>query len=213
MNTLRAIFASCAVLASAHAAQDQGALLSPGAGEAEWRPLIDSLASKETVRASFTERRFFPFRREPMLLKGVLRISPERGLSLEYTNPEESVLVADAAGLLLRDRDGRTREMPSGSRETGAIASLLPIMRFDFAALYPRFFIRGYRSGADWRFEFTPRDPEAARALGAITVAGAGKEVLHLEFRRSSSQRVEIEVGETRTGEPFSPADLKRFFR
>jgi hypothetical protein len=213
MNAARAVFASCALFAWANAAEDAGTLLSPGAGEAEWRPLVDSLASKGTVRAAFTERRFFPFRREPMLLKGVLRISPERGLSLEYTSPEESVLVADEAGLVLRERDGRTREMPARSREAGAIASLLPIMRFDLAALYPRFLVRAFRTGAEWRFEFTPRDPEAARALGAITVGGAGTDVLRLVFRRSASQRVEIDVGETRTGEPFSAADLKLFFR
>jgi len=213
MNPVRAIAALLALLASAHGAQDAGTLLAPGPPEAQWKPLIDSLASKGTVVAPFTERRFFSFRREPTLLRGVLRISPDRGLSLEYTEPQESILIADAAGLLLRDGNGRTREMPSGSRETGAVASLLPIMRFDLAALYPRFVIHAYRSGADWRLEFTPRDPDVARALGAITVGGAGSDVLRLEFKRSPAQRVEIEVGEARTGAPFSPAELKRFFR
>jgi len=213
MRLIRSIAVLLPLLASANGAQDPGTLLAPGAGEAQWRPLIDALAAKGTVTARFTEHRFFPFRSQPMLLKGVLRISPERGLSLEYTDPQESILIADSAGLMLRDRDGRSRDMPSGSRETGAVASLLPIMRFDLAALYPRFVIHAYRSGAEWRFEFTPRDPEVARELGAITVGGAGTDVLHLEFRRSPSQRVDIEIGETRTGEPFSPADLKQFFR
>jgi len=212
MNPFRALAASFALLASAHG-QDQGALLSPGAGEADWRPLIDQLAAKGPVVAEFTERRFFPFRREPMVLKGVLRISPARGLSLEYTGPEESVLIADSAGIILRDNDGRSREMPSGSRQTGAIESLLPIMRFDLAALYPKFAIRAYRSGADWRFEFTPRDAETAGTLGSISVAGAGTDVNHLELKRSATQRVEIEVGETRTGTPFSPRELEQFFR
>ena len=82
-----------------------------------------------------------------MVLAGVLRVSPDRGLSLEYTQPEESILIADSAGLLLRDGQGRTRAMPSGSRGPGAVASLLPIMRFDLAALYPRFAIRAYGTG------------------------------------------------------------------
>ena len=164
------------------------------------------------MQAPFTERRFFPFRREPMVLKGVLRISPDRGLSLQYTDPEASVLIADPSGLFLRTSDGRTRELPSGSRETGAIASLLPIMRFDLAALYPRFAIRARRTGPDWVFEFTPHDSDVAGSLGTISVGGTGSDVRHLEFKRSSSQRIEIEVGETRTGvllsliHIFSPA-------
>lgn len=213
MNRARAFIILLALLAAPGGAQEPGALLTPGgAGETLWKPLTDALAAKGTVVGLFTERRFFPFRREPMILKGVLRISPERGLSLQYTQPDESVLVADASGILLKDRSG-TRELPSGDRETGAIGSLLPIMRFDLPALYPRFVIRASRSGADWSFEFTPRDPAGASALGTISVAGSDSEVRHLEFRRSSSQRVEIDVSDTRTGAPFSPADLVRFFR
>jgi len=213
MNPTRCLLLLVALVSPALASDPEGALLAPGQAEAQWRPLIDSMAAKGTVVAPFTERRFFPFRREPMVLSGVLRISPERGLSLEYMQPEESVVIADSAGLLLRDREGRTREMPSGSRGPGAVASLLPIMRFDLAALYPRFAIRAYGSSAAWRLEFEPRDPEAARALGAITVAVAGTSVVHLEFKRSSSQRIEIDVGEARTGAPMSAAELARFFR
>jgi hypothetical protein len=213
MNALRAIVISCSLLACARGADDPGVLLTPGAPETEWKPLIDALASKGPVVGAFTERRYFPFRHGPMTLKGVLRISPEHGLSLQYTAPEPSVLIADPAGLVLKDREGRGREVPSGSRESGAIASLLPIMRFDFPALYPRFAIRAWRLGDEWRFEFTPRDPEVARTLGVIEIGGAGTEVRHIEFKRSPSQRVEIEVGETRTGTPFSPDELKQFFR
>jgi hypothetical protein len=212
MNPSRSILASFALLTSAFGAPDPGVLLAPGAEEAQWRPLIDALAAKGAVQAPFTERRFFPFRREPMVLKGVLRISPDRGLSLQYTDPEASVLIADPSGLFLRTSDGRTRELPSGSRETGAIASLLPIMRFDLAALYPRFAIRARRTGPDWVFEFTPHDSDVAGSLGTISVGGTGSDVRHLEFKRSSSQRIEIEVGETRTGVLFSPDEVKRFF-
>ncbi|HXN35699.1 MAG TPA: outer membrane lipoprotein carrier protein LolA [Opitutaceae bacterium] len=202
-----------ACLCAARGEQGTGLLLSAETGEGEWKPLIDSLAAKGAIRADFAERRFFPFRRQPMLLNGVLRISPERGLSLEYTSPERNVLIADSAGLLLKDAGGRRREMPAGSRALAAIESLLPIMRFDLAALYPRFVIRASRSGSNWTFVFTPRDPETAGSLGAITVGGEGSEVLQLEFRRSASQRVEITVGRTEAGTAFSPAELKEFFR
>jgi hypothetical protein len=213
MRAARPLLAALAVAWAACAAPAQDALLSASDVGGDWKPLLGALAAKGPIQASFTERRHFPFRHEPLVLKGVLRISPERGLSLQYTDPEASVLVADASGLVLRDGKGRSREMPSGSREGGAIASLLPIMRFDLPALFPQFVIHARRAGDGWTFEFTPRDREVADSLGSITVSGTGTDVRHLEFRRSASQRVEIDVVDTRAGVAFTPAELARFFR
>jgi len=213
MIGIRHALAVVAITAAAHAATGDGELLTADNAGGDWKTLVGALAAKGTVQAAFTERRYFPFRREPTVLKGVLRISPEKGLSLQYTDPQPSVMIADAAGLALREPNGRTRSAPSGSREGGAIASLLPIMRFDLPALYPSFVIRASHTDEGWRFEFTPRDAAVAGTLGSITVLGAGTDVRRLEFRRSASQRVEIEVGETRAGTAFTPAELAQFFR
>jgi hypothetical protein len=213
---MRAMWQAAAVLALAAAARGalaQGEELAPGALPGKWGPLVAALASKGAIEAPFTERRYFPFRREPTVLHGILRTSPGRGLSLQYTDPEPSMIIADAAGLVLRDAGGRSREMASASREAGAVASLLPIMRFDLPALFPLFTIKVFGTGPDWRFEFSPRDPGAADSLGTVIVLGAGTDVRHLEFRKSDSQRVEIEVGATRSGVLFTPGELARFFR
>jgi hypothetical protein len=213
MNLLRPIIASLALGSAALAAAEAGEVLTPESAAGEWRPLIAALASKGAMQATFTEHRYFPFRREPMVLKGVLRTSPEGGVSLQYTDPEPNVLIADPRGLILRDRNGRSREISAASREGGAIASLLPIMRFDLPALYPLFTVRAAGTGTDWRFEFTPRDTGASGSLGTVTVLGAGTDVRRLEFRKSDSQRVDIEVGEARSGVLFAPGELAKFFR
>jgi hypothetical protein len=213
MIALRHLLASLALVAAAHGAVDAGQILTPASAAGDWGPLIGALAAKGPVQASFTEYRYFPFRREPTILKGVLRISPVHGLSLQYTDPEPSILIADATGLIMRDKTGRSRERPAGSREGGAIASLLPILRFDFTALFPLFNIRATRGAASWAFEFTPREPGAAGSLGVITVAGSGTDVSRLEFKRSISQRVEIDVADTKSGVAFTPDELARFFR
>ena len=103
--------------------------------------------------------------------------------------------------------------MPSGSREAAAISSILPIMRFDLQSLFPQFDIRGERTASDWRFEFTPKDPAGAGALGTITVSGTGDDVRHLEFRRSDRRRIEIDVKDSRAGVIFTAGELRQFFR
>jgi hypothetical protein len=213
MRAIRHAVAALALAAAAHGAPGPGDVLAPGAIPGEWASLVAALASKGAIEASFTERRFFPFRREPTILHGVMRTSPGRGLSLQYTDPEPSIMIADAEGLVLRDARGRSRAMAPGSREAGAVASLLPIMRFDLLALFPLFTVTAMRTGADWRFEFTPKVPGGPGSLGMVAVNGSGTDVRQLEFRRSDAQRVEIEVGETRSGVLFTPDDLARYFR
>jgi hypothetical protein len=213
MKAFRAVLLAAALGTRLGGADAPATLLSADTGEGEWGPLIEQLASKGAVEANFTEKRYFPFHRGPTTLKGILRFSPAKGLSLQYTDPEPNVLIADSDGLLLRDKEGRTQGLPADSRETGAIASLLPIMSFRLAALYPRFVIHVRHDGPGWRFDFTPRSADIAGSLGDISIGGTGAEVTHIEFRHSASTRVEIEVHELRSGAPFSTAELQQFFR
>jgi hypothetical protein len=213
MRILLIVLASAALAGRAGGAEEPGIALSAQAGEGEWAPLIQRMAAKGPVVAAFTERRYFPFRREPTTLRGVMRFVPGKGLSLQYTDPEPSILIADAEGLLLRDKDGRNQSLPADSRESGAIASLLPIMRFDLAALYPRFLVRARHEDPGWRFTFTPRNADVARSLGEIALAGVGTQVTHIEFRHSASTRVEIDDSETSSGTALAAGELKRYFR
>jgi hypothetical protein len=194
-------------------APEPGAALGVTADLGIWKPLIEALASQGAIRASFTERRFFSIRKEPTVLKGVIRLSPDLGLSLQYTAPDPMILIVDSNGLLFRDAKGGDRKVPAGSRESGALASLLPVMRFDLAALAPHFDVVASGDPTDWSFAFTPKDDSAARSLGTIVVHGKATEVTRIEFRRSSAQRIEIEVGETSAGVVFTRAEVRQFFR
>ncbi len=213
MTPLRRALAFLAAASLSMGAPGARSAQAPDPAEIPWRPLAEALASKGAIEAKFTERRFFSFRREPTVLTGVIRVSADRGLSLQYTAPEASEVIVDAAGLVIRDARGRERELPASSRDGGAIAALLPIMRFDIAALIPRFEMRATLEGSGWKIDFTPRDPEAARSLGLISIEGSMADVTHISIRKSASQRIEIDVGETRSGVTFTPDELARHFR
>ena len=192
---------------------ETGSQLVAGKNDAEWLPLFAELGARRMVASEFTEHRWFPFKKIPVVLKGVMRLSPGLGMSLGYTEPEKRVIIVDARGLLLREAGGRQREIPADPNSPAASAALLPILNFDWRKLDQVFQVYAAREGDAWRLDFVPRDPQLASSLGRITVVGDGYLMRQLEFRRSAMQRVEIFIGETRLGTEFTPEEKAQFFR
>jgi len=214
MKPLFAVLALCLCLpVCAAVPAAPGPELVAGGNDAEWTPLFTALAGQGGVRSTFTENRWFSVKKTPVVLRGELRHSDERGLSLHYTQPEEQVMLVDAKGLMLRDAKGRTRTMAADPRAPRMDAALLPVLRFDLPALLKLFTLRAVRDGDDWRLDFVPRTPELARHLSTLTVEGTGERVRRLEFRRSAKQRVEVLIEETQTGVTFTAEEKEKFFR
>ncbi|HEY1847896.1 MAG TPA: hypothetical protein VGG37_01760, partial [Opitutaceae bacterium] len=114
---MKTILLLAAFLVAGQALAGEPEVLLPGHVSPAWSRLASALAAKGNIQAPFTERRFFPFRRQPTVLHGVLRIARQGGLSLQYTDPDPSVLIADPDGLIFRDGRGRSHELPAGSDE------------------------------------------------------------------------------------------------
>lgn len=183
------------------------------ADDPAWRDLFAHLAARTTRMSTFEERRYFSFRKEPVVLTGEIRIDPELGLSLRYLTPETRTIVVDAKGLLLRDDKGRERAAPDDHRAAMATATLVNVLRFDLPALQKTFEIRGQRDGEAWTLEFSPRDPALAKTLGSLVVRGERLRLSQIEMRLAEKQRIEIIIGETNEGVIFASDTLKRFFR
>lgn len=188
-------------------------LLVPGRISAAWRPLLDALAAKGTIYALFEEDRYFPFKKTPVVLRGEIRLSPRRGLSLHYTYPGERTLIVDARGALLRDETGRDHELPADARAQAAMRALLEVLRFNLPALAPSFDLYGVRADGGWKFVFEPRAGEMAGVLSRLEVTGAGDEVRTIEMRRSALTRVEILIRDAQAHAAFTPAETAKFFR
>lgn len=192
---------------------ERGPVIEPGTTAEQWNWLFSALAAKGATYSTFTENRFFAMRKDPVVLRGEMRLIPERGLSLRYTEPEETLTIIDTQGLLLRDAKGRERRIKAGTRDAGLVTALLPVMRFDIAELFNQFTVHAARDGGDWRFDFVPLNEKLAGALGAIVVTGAGTEIKAINFNTSPKLRVEVLIGEAKTGMTFTEAELQTYFR
>ena len=188
-------------------------LLADPAHDPAWRDLFTQLAASKTRQSRFEERRYFPFRSAPVVLKGEIRIVPARGLSLRYLEPERRVLIVDGQGLLMRDDEGRERAAASDSRAQAVTSALVSILRFDLPALQKSFVMHGRRDGAAWQLAFVPRDPALAELIGTLWVNGEQTRLDRIEMTKGASQRFEILISDTREDVIFPGDVLARFFR
>jgi len=188
-------------------------LLADPARDPAWSDLFSRLAASKTRQSQFEERRYFPFRSAPVVLKGEIRIAPGRGLSLRYLEPEHRVLIVDAQGLLMRDDEGHERTVSSDSRAQAITSALVSVLRFDLPALQKSFVIYGRHEGKAWVLGFVPRDPALADMIGMLLVNGEQARLDRIEITHSATQRVEILISNTREDVIFPGDVLERFFR
>lgn len=177
-----------------------------------WADLIEIFSHKADTAADFTERRIFPFKKEAVELKGEVRVSKERGLSLQYRVPEERTVILDAQGVLIRAAAGQ-KSSPTDPRAAAVNEALLHVLRFDFAALEKDFEIYGRREAAAWQLVLVPRTEALRRSIGRISVSGAGPAVSRIELRRSAKQAIEIIMTAPRPPAVFTEEELQKYFR
>jgi len=178
----------------------------------EWTDLISAFARNPDITADFTEQRFFPFKKEPVELKGEVRVSATRGLSLHYTAPAETTVILDPQGVLIRAARGE-KAPPADPRAAAANAALLHLLRFDLAALAQDFELYGQCDPASWTLVLVPRTETLQRSVGRITATGAAATIRHIEIRRSARQAVVINIEPPHPSAMFTPVEVKNFFR
>jgi hypothetical protein len=209
----RAVLLFVSLVALACAAETPSPALDPiRPDDPSWRELATAFAKRGNVTANFVERRWFPFRQQPVELTGEVRVSTERGLSLHYRTPEQRIVVVDQQGLLIREASGES-SAPADPRAAAVNDALLHILRLDFGALEHDFELRGQRDAHRWSIELIPRSDELRRVIGRIAVSGADTAVWRIELRHSPKQFVEIQMSQPLPSAPFSPDELKRYFR
>lgn len=182
------------------------------AGAPGWADLVTAFSHRADTTATFTEYRYFPFKKQPVELRGEVRVSATRGLSLHYTAPEERTVIMDEQGLLIREATGEAAP-PIDRRARGTHDALLHILRLDLFALEKEFEIYGHRDGAAWSLRLVARHEEMRQSIGVITVAGEDTAVRRIELRHSPRQYIEILNEPPHETTVFTADEVKRYFR
>ncbi len=177
-----------------------------------WSDVVASFAQHPDISAVFTERRFFRFRRDPVELKGEVRVSVSLGLSLHYQIPEERIVILDTKGLLVRVNAGASAPL-ADPRAAIVNETLLSILRFDLVSLAKDFEIYGERHASSWSLGLVPRTEALRRNLGQIAVEGEGATIRRIDIRHSAKQAIEINIGPPNSTAKFTAEELRLYFR
>jgi hypothetical protein len=177
-----------------------------------WGDLTGAFARNPDIAADFTERRYFPFKKQPVELKGEVRVSALGSLSLHYTAPEETTVILDTQGTLMRAAAGE-KAPPADPHAAVANEALRHIVRFDLAALDKDFELYGARDGTAWTLVLVPRTAGLRDSIGRITVAGEAATIRRIEIRRTATQAIEITIAPPRPPAAFTAEELQRYFR
>jgi hypothetical protein len=176
-----------------------------------WQELAAKFARRGDITATFEERRVFPFRSEPVTLRGEVRVSATRGLSLHYTAPQERTIIIDGQGFLVRESKGGAAPPPD-PRANAANEAMRSILRMDFAQLAAGYELHGQQDGDAWSLGLVPRDHGLRRAIGDIFVEGEGAAVRRIELRRSARQNITISIASPQPA-TFSEEEIRTYFR
>jgi hypothetical protein len=176
-----------------------------------WRIRLTQLAEPRTLVAEFTERRYTPFKKMPVRVRGTVRIERAHGLSLEYDNAHAPVVILDDHGLLLRYKDGR--EQPAPAEAESGLRLLHALLTFDLATLETSYAITATGDPAGkWSFVFTRKDDIDA-PYKELALEGAADLLTGIRLAKTDQARIEIAVEKPQINAVVTPEDLQRYFR
>jgi len=176
----------------------------------ELQQKAESVAAREVP---FEEKRYFPFRKTPIEVTGILRTGKGRGVSISYPK-NRTVIIYDEMGILMRRiaKDGSFREKSPDIDSSNTIALLGAAFNFDQEKLGSVFTLAWQGDDGGWDILMEPRDSEEEK-LEDIAISGKGSVVDSIVMRFADQRRIEIHPKEEIRKIQFTEEEEAVYFR
>lgn len=172
--------------------------------------LNDSL-HREVV---FRELRSSPFRKTSVELEGVIRVSQESGMSIEYP-AKKSLILIDRLGVLMRkySDDGEMKEKAIGLKDSHTISLLQALIDFNANQINSLFQAEWQAADEDgWSILLYPRQGEDHK-LERVSLLGTGKTMKQIDIDFGGNKSLSIFPLEEMTRDAFSAQERIQYFR
>ncbi len=170
----------------------------------------DSVAAREIP---FEEKRYFPFRKAPVEVTGILRMWKNKGISISYPK-YRTLIIYDDKGVLMRkvSKDGSVRERTPDIESTNTIALLGAAFGFDQEHLLQIFSMTWEESEKGWKILMVPNDPEEKK-LESVSILGDKLRIESIVLSFVDRKRIEILPQSEIQKSGFSRAEDTKYFR
>ena len=154
------------------------ATICSAAGERDVDALVAQLAKPAPATVEFTEVRFSPLLREPIVVSGELGYSGPASLDRRVTTPyrEHTSIRGESVKV---ERDGekpRSFALKHAPELRGLLSGFSAMLAGDANALRRSFTAKATGDGDDWLLNLWPIEKKAQRRLQRIEVTGSGTE-------------------------------------
>jgi hypothetical protein len=161
----------------------------------------------------FRELRSSPFRKTPVELEGVIRVSQEGGMSIEYPE-KKSLILIDRFGVLMRkySDDGEIKEKAIGLKDSHTISLLQALIDFNANQINSLFQAEWQAAEDGWSILLYPRQEEDHK-LERVSLLGTGKTMKQIDIDFGGNKSLSIFPLEEMTRDAFSAHERIQYFR
>jgi hypothetical protein len=158
--------------------------------------LMQRLAVRRHGHVTFTEVQYLAVLDRPLESSGELLYEAPDRLEKRIVKPRPETLVL-AHGVLSATRGHRTRtaDLAAWPQIAPLLEGLRATLAGDRAALERIFSVQLEGDPARWTLRLAPRDPDAARAVSAVLITGAGADLKTVEILEADGDRSLLSIG------------------
>lgn len=148
------------------------------AGERDVDALVARLAKPAPATIEFTEVRFSPLLREPLVVSGELGYSGPSSLDRRVTTPyrEHTAIRGESVKVEREGEKPRSFALKHAPELRGLLNGFAAMLAGDADALRQSFTAKATGEGDDWLLDLWPIEKKAQRRLQRIEVTGSGTE-------------------------------------
>jgi hypothetical protein len=158
--------------------------------------LMQLLATRRHDHVTFTEVQYLAVLDHPLESSGELVYEAPDRLEKRIVKPRPETLVLSHGVLsATRGHHTRTLELAAWPQVAPLIECLRATLAGDRAALERSFSVQLEGDAARWTLRLAPRDREAARAVSAVLITGAGADLRTVEIREADGDRSLLTIG------------------
>lgn len=175
------------------------------------RARLAALAAPSALSGEFTESRFSPLKKRPVVVTGTVRIDRARGLSLAYAQPGAPVVILDERGLLLRRPGGGEHAAPPEAEPD--LRLLHALFAFDLATLEKSYALASAETpDGGWSLSFTRR-PDSPASYRELTLIGDAARLTAIHLVKTPNLKTEIALAPPTLVSAFTNEEIIRYFR